>query len=206
MTPQSPRPKGRRPGDSGTKEQILDAARDLFAEVGFERATIRAIAKRARVDPALVHHYFGTKDDLLVAALQLPVDPVVLFAGIGTEQGDDTGVGQTIVRRVLALWDDADTRAPLLALLRTAVSHERAAAALGELFANTLLAQVETLADRQDASVRAALVASHIGGLVIGRYVLRLPPLAGARPDEIAGIVGPVLDHYLSGDLGRPAL
>ncbi|HUV49056.1 MAG TPA: TetR family transcriptional regulator, partial [Actinomycetes bacterium] len=142
MTPQSARPKGRRPGDSGTKEQILDAARDLFAEVGFERATIRAIAKRARVDPALVHHYFGTKDDLLVAALQLPVDPVVLFAGIGTEPGDGTGAGETIVRRVLALWDDADTRAPLLALLRTAVSHERAAGALGELFANTLLAQV----------------------------------------------------------------
>ena len=206
MTPQSPRPKGRRPGDSGAKEQILDAARDLFAEVGFERATIRAIAKRARVDPALVHHYFGTKDDLLVAALQLPVDPVVLFAGIGTEPGDGTGAGETIVRRVLALWDDADTRAPLLALLRTAVSHERAAAALGELFANTLLAQVATLANREDASVRAALVGSHIGGLVIGRYVLRLPPLAGARPDEIARIVGPVLDHYLSGELARPTL
>ncbi len=206
MTGQSPRPKGRRPGDSGTKEQILDAARDLFADVGFERATIRAIATKASVDPALVHHYFGTKDELLVAALQLPVDPAVLFAGIGTEEGNGRGAGETVVRRVLALWDDTDTRAPLLALLRTAVSHERAAAALGELFANTLLAQMATLADRDDASLRAALVGSHIGGLVLGRYVLRLPPLAGAAPDDIAGMVGPVLDHYLSGDLARPAL
>jgi AcrR family transcriptional regulator len=206
MTPQSPRPKGRRPGESGAKEQILEAARDLFADVGFERSTIRAIATKARVDPALVHHYFGTKDDLLVAALQLPVDPAVLFAGIGTEQGDDLGTGETVVRRVLALWDDPHTRAPLLALLRTGVSHERAAAALGELFTNTLLAQVATLANRQDATVRAALVASHIGGLVIGRYVLRLPPLADAQPDDIARTIGPVLDHYLSGELARPAL
>ena len=143
---------------------------------------------------------------MISRGVMLPVDPVVRFAGIGTEPGDGTGAGETIFRRVLALWDDADTRAPLLALLRTAVSHERAAAALGELFANTLLAQVATPANREDSSVRAALVASHIGGLVIGRYVLRLPPLAGAQPDEIAGIVGPVLDHYLSGELARPTL
>jgi AcrR family transcriptional regulator len=195
------RPLGRRPGDSGARDQILAAARELFADLGFDRATIRAIARRAAVDPALVHHYFGTKDDLLAAALQLPVDPAVLFAGIDPGQGGDHSAGVSIVHRVLMLWDDAETRAPLLALLRTAVSHERAAAALGELFASTLLAQMATLARREDAPLRAALVSSHIGGLVLGRYVLGLPQLAELSADQLAATVGPVLDHYLSGDL-----
>lgn len=199
MTRTTPR-LGRRPGESGAREAILAAARALFAELGFERATIRAIARRAEVDPALVHHYFGTKDDLLVAALQLPVDPATILAGVA----DQPSTGVAIVRRVLGLWDDPALRPSLLALLRTAVSHERAATVLREVFQRTLLAHIGAIARPDDPARRAALAVSHVAGLLIARHVFRVPPLATEPPERVAATVGPVLDHYLTGDLGAP--
>jgi AcrR family transcriptional regulator len=189
---------GRRPGESGAREDILRAARELFAERGFDRATIRSIAARAEVDPALVHHYFGTKDDLLVAALELPMDPDAIFAGLDPEAGP---VGAAIVRRALALWDEPTTRRPLLALMRTGISHERAAAALRDLMSRTLLTSIASLAVRDDAALRAALVGAQMGGLLMARYVLGIGPLAELSGEQVAALVGPVVDLYLCGEL-----
>lgn len=103
-------PRGRRPaGGSDTREAILTATGELFAEVGFERATMREVATRAGVDPALIHHYFTNKDGVLAAALALPVDPAALLAGLDK---DPDHAGQAIVRRVLGVWESSSRSSP----------------------------------------------------------------------------------------------
>lgn len=119
----SPLRRGRRPGPDSSRASVLEAALQLFAEVGFERATIRAIAAHAGVNPALVHRFFGMKDDLLRATLVLPIDPDAVFAGLEEHPGDE---GRTQVARVLELWRQPQVREQFTALLRSAVSHELA--------------------------------------------------------------------------------
>src|SRR5919106_6266996 len=121
---------GRRPGASGTREAILAAARRAFAERGYQHATIRQVAELAGVDPALVHHYFGTKQGLFVAAVQLPVNPVEQLSAVLAD--DPELVGQRMIGVFLSVWDLAANNSPLLALVRSAVSDEQAAAMLRE--------------------------------------------------------------------------
>jgi AcrR family transcriptional regulator len=192
---------GRRPdGGPDTREAILAAARDLFAANGFDRTTIRAIATRAEVDPALVHHYFGTKDQLLAASLELPMDPVALLGDLG---GDPERAGEELVRRVLGLWEsDPETRRRLVALLRTGISHDHAAALLRDLFGRTILAVLQgfVVADRPE--LRAALAGTQLGGLILGRYLVGVPAVADASVDELVTVVGPGVQRYLTGPLG----
>jgi len=192
---------GRRPdGGPDTRETILAAARDLFAANGFERTTIRAVATRAEVDPALVHHYFGTKDQLLAASLELPMDPVALLGDLG---GDPERAGEELVRRVLGLWEsDPETRRRLVALLRTGISHDHAAALLRDLFGRTILAVLQgfVVADRPD--LRAALAGTQLGGLILGRYLVGVPAVADASVEELVAVVGPGVQRYLTGPLG----
>ena len=122
---------GRRPGNSGTREAILDAARRAFAERGYQQATIREVAGIAGVDPALVHHYFGTKQDLFVAAVEIPVNPFQAFIELVSEEGLDT-LGERQLELFLSVWDQSEQRSPMVALIRSAVSEERAAAMLRE--------------------------------------------------------------------------
>jgi len=192
---------GRRPdGGPDTREAILAAARDLFAVNGFDRTTIRAIGTRAEVDPALVHHYFGTKDQLLAASLELPMDPVALLGDLG---GDPERAGEELVRRVLGLWEsDPETRRRLVALLRTGISHDHAAALLRDLFGRTILAVLQgfVVADRPD--LRAALAGTQLGGLILGRYLVGVPAVADASVEELVAVVGPGVQRYLTGPLG----
>ena len=192
---------GRRPdGGPDTREAILAAARDLFAANGFDRTTIRAIGTRAEVDPALVHHYFGTKDQLLAASLELPMDPVALLGDLG---GDPERAGEELVRRVLGLWEsDPETRRRLVALLRTGISHDHAAALLRDLFGRTILAVLQgfVVADRPD--LRAALAGTQLGGLILGRYLVGVPAVADASVEELVAVVGPGVQRYLTGPLG----
>jgi AcrR family transcriptional regulator len=192
---------GRRPdGGPDTREAILGAARDLFAANGFDRTTIRAIATRAEVDPALVHHYFGTKDQLLAASLELPMDPVALLGDLG---GDPERAGEELVRRVLGLWEtDPETRRRLVALLRTGISHDHAAALLRDLFGRTILAVLQgfVVADRPE--LRAALAGTQLGGLILGRYLVGVPAVADASVEELVAVVGPGVQRYLTGPLG----
>ncbi len=124
----APRRTGRRPGDSGAREAILREARQSFGSAGFSGTTIRGVARAAGVDPALVHHYFGTKDELFAASLELPFDPSVVVPALLAEGMD--GLGERVVRTFLGIWDATPGQGPLLALLRSAVSDERAAESL----------------------------------------------------------------------------
>ena len=194
-------PRGRRPvGGPDTRQVILTAAGELFAELGFERTTMRAVAAWADVDPALIHHYFGNKEGLLAAALVLPVDPAALLAGL---DADPEHAGEAVVRRVLGFWDtDPETRRLLLGLIRVGLSHEYAAGVLRDLLGRTILTAVGRVVADDHQSLRAALVGTQMGGLLLGRYVLGIPGVRDATPDELAVAVGPVVQHYLTGPVG----
>jgi AcrR family transcriptional regulator len=190
---------GRRPGVSGTREAILDAARRAFAEQGYQQATIRGVAELAGVDPALVHHYFGTKQDLFVAAVQLPINPVPQLMAVLADDPERTG--QRIVEVFLSVWDHAAERSPLLALIRSAVGDERAAAMLREFITEEVLGQIAHRLGSPDARLRATLVGSQVVGLIMLRYIIRVEPLASAPADQVAAAVGPTLQRYLTGDI-----
>jgi len=193
-------PRGRRPvGGPDTREQILTAAGELFAELGFERTTMRAVAAKADVDPALIHHYFVNKEGLLAAALILPVDPGALLAGLDE---DPAHAGEALVRRVLGVWEaDPQTRRHLLGLIRVGLSHEYAAGVLRDLLGRTILTALAHVVADDRQSFRAALVGAQIGGLLLGRYVLGIPAVRDATPEELALAIGPVIQHYLNGPI-----
>ena len=205
------RRSGRRSGDSGTKEAILAAARARFGEVGYDRATIRDIAAAAGVDPALVHHFYGAKERLFAAAMQLPVTPgdvldAVLLPGAPPA---GHGLGEHVVRTVLGIFEVAEIRSTFLALLRTATTSDQAASMLREFVTENILSRVAQLVPEDaaaggDAEFRATLVGSQVIGLGLARYVLGLEPLARADTSKLAAAIGPALDRYLTGDLAAP--
>ena len=196
--------RGRRPlGSPDARAAVLSAARELFAELGFERTTMRAVAARADVDPALIYHYFGDKEGLLAAAIELPVDPAILFAGVA---GDPSRAGEELVRRVVTLWDHhPEIRERMIAVLRTGLSHDHAAQLVRDLLSSNLLAALgEVLAgDRRE--LRTGLIGSQIGGLMLARYVLKVPGAADASPEDLVRAVGPVVQHYLTGQISPAA-
>jgi AcrR family transcriptional regulator len=189
----------RAPGES--RRAILEAARHQFAAVGYQRATIRAIARAAGVDPALVIQYFGSKDELLDASLEMPVD----LASVTADIDGYPDLGTELVRRALTAWDEGPIGQRLLAMLRTGLSHQRAAEALAAMVSRSVLAVVERFATGEDARFRAALVGSQIAGLAMGRLALRVPELTEASPERIARAVGPAITRYLTGDIGAGA-
>jgi AcrR family transcriptional regulator len=190
---------GRRPGVSGTREAILDAARRAFVAHGYQHATIRGVADLAGVDPALVHHYFGTKQDLFVAAIQLPVNPVVQLTAVLAE--DPELVGERLIGVFLAVWDQATNTSPLLALVRSAVGDEQAAAMLREFITEEVLGQIAQRLGSPDARLRATLVGSQLIGLIMARYIIKVEPLASTPAAQLTAAVGPILQRYLTGDI-----
>ncbi|MFI2647105.1 TetR family transcriptional regulator [Micromonospora fulviviridis] len=191
---------GRRPGNPDTREAILTAARAAFAERGFDAASIRAIATAAGVDPALVHHYFGTKEELFRATVAIPVDPAELVPRVLAGGRDE--VGERLVHTFLAVWDSPVGTAAV-ALLRSAVSNQWTARLLREFLVTQVLRRVVEQLDLDPAEVplRGGLVATQIAGLAMMRYVIRLEPVASAPPDTLAATIGPTLQRYLTGPL-----
>ena len=202
--------RGRRPlGSPDARQAVLDAARELFAELGFERTTMRAVATRAGVDPALIYHYFGDKDGLLFAALQPPADAATVFVGLAATTADRAGAdrtGEELVRRLIGLWEERpEVREQMAAILRTGLSHDRAAGLLRDILSSFILAALgDVLADDR-RELRTALIGSHIGGLMLARYILKVPGAAAASPEDLIQAVGPVVQHYLTGTIAaRP--
>ena len=195
---------GRRPGASRTRGAILDAARRAFAEQGYQHATIRGVAELAGVDPALVHHYFGTKQELFVAAVQLPVNPVEQLTAVLAQDPDQAG--QRMVELFLSIWDHAADQSPLLALVRSAVGDEHAAGMLREFITEEVLGHIAHRLGSPDARLRATLVGSQIIGLAMARYIVKVEPLASAPAAQVAAAVGPTLQRYLTGEIAAPAL
>jgi len=190
---------GRRSGDSGTREAILEAARARFAEHGYDGATIRGIAADAGVDPALVHHFYGTKERLFAEALRFPAIPSEILDQVAQAEADR--LGETFVRTVLHVWESPETRDRSIALLRSAVTNEQAAAMLRSFVEGGIFGAIARVVGDDDAEFRASLVASQIVGLGIARIVLRIDPIASADIDELAAAIGPTVQRYLTGDV-----
>lgn len=197
------RTRGRRPGSGDTRGQILAAARDAFAEHGFEAATVRDIAQRAAVDPAMIHHWFGTKEKLFQAVVDAPLDP---RDALTDGAPDDTAeLGEHVVRTLLRVWDSPSGSAAL-AVLRSSLRSSRGAALLREfVLARVVRTVVEPLGlDDDEALWRGNLAATQLAGLVMVRYLLALEPMASASHDEVVAAVAPQVQHYLTGDVAVP--
>jgi AcrR family transcriptional regulator len=170
-----------------------------FAANGYERATVRSIAAAAGVDPAMVHHHFGTKAELFREAIQLPFDPSTVVAPLLS--GPRRTIGARVVRAFLGIWETPTARESLLGLVRTAMTNEAAAAALRDVLAARLVGPLVRALDVSDADLRATLVGSHLLGLGIARYVIRVEPLASTSEGRLAAAVGPTIQRYLTGSL-----
>ncbi|MEU9013772.1 TetR family transcriptional regulator [Streptomyces sp. NPDC048479] len=180
----------------GARERILEAARTEFAERGYDKTTVRGIAKAAGVDPALVHHYFGTKDEVFAAAIEVSFEPALVIPAI-LGQGTD-GIGERLARYFIGVWENPATRGPLLAIVRSALTHEAAAKVLRGFVLRRLLERLAGDLDVPDPKFRAELAASHMIGIAILRYVIKVEPLASADPEEIVAMVAPTLQRYLT--------
>lgn len=190
---------GRRPGQPNTRDAILAAARTRFAEVGFDKASIRSIATTAGVDSALVHHYFGTKRDLFVEVVQLPIDPAVVVDAIAAAPLD--GMGEQIVRSVVTVWD-SPAGAGVIAAFRGVL----AGGDTGLLRTFLLDVALKDVRDRVDNPAgsgreRIALVASQMIGLFAARKILAIDPIATMPVDDLARTIGPTLQRYLTAEL-----
>lgn len=186
---------GRRPGTPDTRDAILVVARRKFAARGYDATSLRSIATEARVDPALLIHYFGTKDELFAAASGLPSGLAARFGSLAALPLQDSV--QAIVRTYLQLVDGDQSRNAILALVRSAVSNDKAAAMLREFLTAELLPVISRLTGHKDAPLRASLVVAHLIGIAVLRHVLRVEPLARATPDEIVALVTPAIEQYL---------
>lgn len=198
-----PTPKRRRgrprAGQSDARDRILAAAIDEFGDLGYDGATVRGIAARAGVDSALVHHYFGTKADLFGESIGAPMRPDLALPEILA--GPREAVGERIVRYVLDAWEQPDVRRRGVVLFRTALGNRLTTPLLAGFLSRELLGRVARSLDRPDADLRAALVASQMAGLLITRYVLRLPAMAEASVDELVRHLAPTVQRYLFDDI-----
>lgn len=194
---------GRRPGTPDTRQAIIEAAAQNFAESGFTGATMRAIATGAGVDAALIHHYFGSKRELFLATVRMPIDPTALVDQV-TSGGLD-GLGERIVAIITAAWESSAQPA-LLAMVRSALSEPGSARVMREFVMSEIIARMLSRAEVPllESELRGSLVASQILGLVIARYVLQLEPIAGMARELLIASIGPTIQRYITGPMPDP--
>jgi len=188
--------RGRRPAGEDTRAEILDAARAEFSLRGYDASSLRAIARLAEVDPALVHHYFDGKAALFVEAMSIPVNPVFLIDAILAGPRED--VGERLAATFFDIWDSPPGRERLVALIRSAVSHEDAARMLREFLTREVFAKVALSIGVPQPHLRAGMAAAQMIGVAMMRYVIGSEPVVGASTDEIVALVGPTLQRYLA--------
>ena len=202
MTAAAPRRRGR-PSRTDTadapaaRDRILAAAREEFAERGYEKTSVRGIAKAADVDPALVHHYFGTKEQVFEASIEVAAGPLLNAPG-SIAEGPLDGVGERLARFFFGVWENPATRKALLAIVRSAMNNEAAAGVFRRLISAQLLRRIAVQLDLPDAELRAELAAAQLVGIAMLRYVIKVEPLASANPDQIIARVAPTIQAHLT--------
>ena len=178
-----------------TRAAILKAAQELFAGLGYERTTVRDVAARAAIDPAMVMRYFGSKEGLFARAtafdLRLPDLTAVARARIGT----------TLIAHFLEVWEGEGSTGSLTSLLRAAASNEEAAVAIRTIFGGQVVPMLLQVVPPAELPARAALVATQILGLAFARYVVKVPPLVALSRAELVRRLGPTLQRYIVGKL-----
>lgn len=190
--------RGRRRSGADTKTALLEAAREEFTHQGYDGATVRSIAARASVDPAMVNHWFGGKEGLFTAVVSIPFNPAELIKEF--LEGDPERLAERMVRRFLTIWDSAGGD-EFLALMRSVATHETAARMLREFVTSALFGRLTRALGSDQPDLRASLCGSQIVGLGLMRYVVRLEPLASADHETVVTAIAPTLQRYLTGDL-----
>ncbi|MFE2886167.1 TetR/AcrR family transcriptional regulator [Streptomyces graminifolii] len=200
MTDATAKRRGRPPRteSADTRDRILTAAREEFSERGYEKTSVRGIAKAAGVDPALVHHYFGTKEQIFEAAVEVAFAPAQ-NAPETVAEGSLDGVGERLTRFIFGIWENPATRTPLLAVVRSAVNNEAAAAVFRRLVVSQVLGRVAARLDLPDGDLRAELAAAQLVGTAMLRYVIKVEPLASVDVERIIARVAPVVQGHLTG-------
>ena len=190
---------GRRPGSSGTRDAIAESACRQFAELGYDRTTIRGVAADAGVDPALVVHFFGSKQKLFVSVMALPFEPEERMPEILA--GRRSELGLRVARFAVGLLEDPQARSVMTGIVRSAASEEEAARMVRELVAKRIVGAIADSLEVADARLRANLVSSQIIGLIMARYIVRVEPLASLAPEALIAAIAPNLQRYLTGTL-----
>ncbi|GAA5082227.1 TetR family transcriptional regulator [Nocardia iowensis] len=188
-------PIGRRPGKTDTREVLLATARRRFAEAGYDKTTVREIAAAAGVDPALIRHYFGSKADLFRATMGWPFEPAEIAARI--TDGDPSETAERLTRVFFEAWDRPETRAPLLAILRGAATHEESANLVRQFIQGQIYAQLAAALPGSDAELRIDLAMAQLLGIAYLRYILRVEPIASESLDELITRVAPTIKTHL---------
>lgn len=192
--------RGRRPGNATTREEIIEEARRQFGEVGYRQSSLRSIARAAGVDPRLILHYFGSKQQLFVATIELPFEPEVAFDAIFA--GGAAGIGTRLAEFLLTMLEDPRSQATVTGVIRAAVSEPEAAAFVREILTERLLTPLAQRVGHESPALRASLMGSQIVGLVMARHVVGLEPLVTASRDTLVNALAPVLAYYLEEDGG----
>jgi AcrR family transcriptional regulator len=190
---------GRPAGTSDTRERILASARELFAQNGIDNTSIRAVAADAEVDPALVHHYYGTKQQLFAAAIHIPIDPMEIIGPLRETPVDQ--IGYTLPKVLLPLWD-SEAGKGFIATLRSLLAGSEVSL-IRSFLQEVITVEVGTRVDNPPGSgaIRVQFVASQLVGVVMARYILELDPFKSLPVEQIAETIGPTLQRYLTGDL-----
>jgi AcrR family transcriptional regulator len=190
------RSPGRRPGGPDTRGEILAAARESFASKGFGGTSIRGVAREAGVDAALVHHYFGGKDELFIESMALPIDPRVVAGTV--LDGPREGLGRRIIETFLGVWESPEGQQRMKAVLRSAVNTEEVAQLMRDGISRMIMLPVSHALGTPDARLRVSLVASQLIGMALMRYLVELEPLASVSSEELADRIAPILQSYLT--------
>jgi AcrR family transcriptional regulator len=195
--PASPsrRTPGRRPGGPDTRGEIVSAARESFADKGFAATSLRAVARQAGVDAALVHHYFDSKDELFIEAMALPLDPRQVAAAI--LDGPRAELGRRIVTIFLGVWESDEGRQRMTAMLRSVVTSDEVARLMREGITKMILEPVSQFLDGADAKLRVGLIAGHVIGVALTRYVIELEPIADADLTTLIERIAPAIQQYV---------
>ncbi len=189
--------RGRRPAGSGTREAIINAARQQFGELGYRRTTLRGVARIAGVDPRLVLHYFGSKKQLFLESVELPIDSDTLLAHL-FEPGPGS-IGERAAEMLVGILEDPTTQRVIVGLIRAAASEPEAAQLVRESLTERILTPLAQGVGGDHPELRANLMATQVVGLARGRHVVELEPLATVPREQLVRAVAPVFEHYLTG-------
>lgn len=191
------RKRGPRPAGSDTREAILDAARGRFSANGYGRTTMRGVASAAGVDARLVTHYFGSKQELFLQSVRLPIDPDTFIAH--AFDGPLEQLATRVAQGLVGTLEEPSTRRAALAIIRAAASEPEAADVMREVLAERVLTPLASRIRSDHAELRATMIAAQFVGLAMARYVVAVEPLASTSPEQVVRALAPVIDHYLAG-------
>jgi AcrR family transcriptional regulator len=195
---------GRPPGTSDTRDRILSSARELFARNGIDKTSVRAVAADAGVDPALVHHYFGTKERLFAAAIHIPIDPMQILGPLRETPVEQ--IGYTLPSLLLPLWD-SEIGKGFIATLRSILAGNDVGL-VRSFLQEVITAEIGPRIDNPPGSgpIRVQFVASQLVGVAVARYIIGLEPFSSLPADQVAATIAPNLQRYLTGDLPQLAV